>query len=309
MTMRKTLALLLALVFCATLLTGCGAAANNVASDIKTKVTATPAPATPTAAPTEAPTETPEATPDDSTEPAGADRDPRGTDKDPRFPGVPYTQEGFMGTWRCTLEEANYAPEIFSYLRITEDGRVAFDYGTGYGPAGMGMVMYRGTWRVDPDLGPSNLPDPIILDMSLDTMMFHHDEESFPRKKNSIFSFFVEDDHLFLSYLTGDILYKSEGPPMWDYAFVREDTQDEELNFWKMSDSELTEYMGLILFVHFGLFNAEVFYPLELNKWEGNEALFGFVYHDGETYKYAWLNATTGEVTFADEVENYTGED
>jgi len=54
--------------------------------------------------------------------------------------------------------------------------------------------------------------------------------------------------------------------------------------------------------------DAELFYPGELDKWEGNSLCYGFVYDDGDRYRYVWVDAMTGEVSFADEIEDYTGE-
>ena len=54
---------------------------------------------------------------------------------------------------------------------------------------------------------------------------------------------------------------------------------------------------------------AELFYPGELNKLKDDAVCYGFGYNDGDNYRYAWVNSVTGELEFADEIENYTGED
>ena len=53
--------------------------------------------------------------------------------------------------------------------------------------------------------------------------------------------------------------------------------------------------------------DSELFYPGELDKWKGSILCYGFGYDDGDKYRYAWVNSATGEVEFADEVEDYMG--
>ena len=53
--------------------------------------------------------------------------------------------------------------------------------------------------------------------------------------------------------------------------------------------------------------DAELFYPGELDKWDGNNLCYGFVYDDGDKYRYVWVNSVTGGVEFADEIVDYTG--
>jgi|GEM_PF-3145059 len=55
--------------------------------------------------------------------------------------------------------------------------------------------------------------------------------------------------------------------------------------------------------------DAELFYPGELDKWEDVVQCYGFMYADGDNYLFAWVNTITGEITFADEIDNYTGEE
>ena len=173
----------------------------------------------------------------------------------------------------------------------------------------MGMVMYRGTWHFEPDMGPSNLPDPIIFNMSLDSAAFAYDEEYFPHVINGAYTVDIENDHLFLSYIDGINLYNGDGDFLWNYEFKRDESQEKEFNFWKLSDTELTDYVSNLLFEEFNLVNTNPFYPIELNKLENDVFWFGFVYEEGDIYRYAWLNAMTGEIELTDEVENYTGEE
>ena len=57
-----------------------------------------------------------------------------------------------------------------------------------------------------------------------------------------------------------------------------------------------------------GYIDAELFYPGELDKWEGDALFYCFVYYDGDIPFYAYINAMTGEVEIVDKIENYTGE-
>jgi len=54
--------------------------------------------------------------------------------------------------------------------------------------------------------------------------------------------------------------------------------------------------------------DAELFHPGELDTRVGNTRFYGFVYDNGDIYRYVWVNSMTGGVEFADEIENYTGE-
>jgi len=54
---------------------------------------------------------------------------------------------------------------------------------------------------------------------------------------------------------------------------------------------------------------SELFYPMELDILDDNDnPCYGFVFENGDSYRYVWINSMTGEVKFADEVEDYTGE-
>ena len=207
--MKKTIIILFVLGFCFSTLTGCGMAAQT---DTQNSVS----------------------------EPAiGPDEE-----NSSGFRDAPYSQEGISGLWRCTLQEADYSPEIFGYLHFSEDGNVAFDYGTGYGPAGMGMVMYRGTWYLDPDMGPSNMPDPLFLDLSLDCAMFAGDENQFPSKISGIYTFIIEDEFLSLTFVDGDYLYGDSGEFLQNYDLERDDPpQDAFTLLCKMSDTESADYL------------------------------------------------------------------
>jgi len=287
--MKKMTTILLALMLCIMVFAGCGITAPDSSPSSDTAETKEPA----------APTATPNL---ESNPNAGEEGD---TSEES---GVPYSQEDIIGLWHCTLKEEDYSPKIIGYLRFGEDGSLAFDYGDGYGPAGMGMVKYRGGWHIDADRGASNLPAPLVLDLSIDNAVFAYDEENFPGEINGIYTFVIEDGCLFLSVVDGDNLYSDEGEPWLSYDFERDSTIEEGVDFWKMSDSELIEYVEGFLYENYHLVDTDVFYPLELDKWEENTLWYGFVYADGDRYRYAWLNATTGEVTVTDEVENYTRE-
>ena len=54
--------------------------------------------------------------------------------------------------------------------------------------------------------------------------------------------------------------------------------------------------------------DTELFYPMELDKVEGNIIFYCFVYNDGDKYRYAYVNSITGEIEIVDEIKNYTGE-
>ena len=225
------------------------------------------------------------------------------------FGGVSYSQEGIVGLWRCLLKEPDDSPEIIGYLLFGENGSLAFDYGDGYGPAGMGMVKYRGTWYIDPDMGPSNLPDALVVDLSRDSAIFAYDEENFPSEISGVYTFTIENNHLYLTFVSGDNLYRDEGELFWNYDFEWDDSpKKENFNVWRFSDSELIEYMKDLLYAKYSIVDADVFYPGELDKYGENTMWLGFVYDDGNGYKYAWLDAMTGEVEIADEVYDYIGE-
>ena len=53
---------------------------------------------------------------------------------------------------------------------------------------------------------------------------------------------------------------------------------------------------------------SEPFYPGELDIWKDDAPWYGFTYNDGEAYRYVWVNAVTTEVSFDDEIEDYTRE-
>ena len=231
------------------------------------------------------------------------------------FRDSPYSQENVVGLWRCTLKESKsppkimeskFSPKIIGYLRFAEDGSLAFDFGDGYGPEGMGMAMYRGIWHIDTDMGSSSLPAPLVVDLSLDSEAFTYNENIFPHNIKGVYSFVIEGDRLLLTFVDGDNLYKGDGEAPQSYDFERDSSPEEELRFWKMSDSELIEYANVYLYLNYGLTNANVFYPIELNKWENGVMWFGFDYNAGDKFRYLWLNATTGEIKITDEVEDYT---
>ena len=233
------------------------------------------------------------------------------------FRGSPYSQENIVGLWRCTLKESKsspkimeskFSPKIIGYLRFAEDGSLAFDFGDGYGPECTGMAMYRGIWHVDADMGSSSLPAPLVVDLSLDSAAFTYNENTFPHNIKGVYSFVIENDRLLLTFVDGGNLYKGDGEAPQSYDFERDSSPEEELRFWKMSDSELTEYVNVYLYLNYGLANANAFYPIELNKWEAETMWFGFAYDAGDKFRYLWLNATTGEIKITDEVEDYTRE-
>ena len=54
-------------------------------------------------------------------------------------------------------------------------------------------------------------------------------------------------------------------------------------------------------------YNASgLFYPRELDVIKGGALCYGFAYNNGGNHGYAWVNSITGEVSFADEIEDYT---
>ena len=55
--------------------------------------------------------------------------------------------------------------------------------------------------------------------------------------------------------------------------------------------------------------DIRLFYPGELNRWKDDALHYGFAYGGAENGGYIFVNSMTGEVEFADEIENYTGED
>ena len=59
-------------------------------------------------------------------------------------------------------------------------------------------------------------------------------------------------------------------------------------------------------FLYENYVDAELFYPGELTILEGDAICYGFVFDNGDRYRYVWVNSMTGEVKFADEVEDYT---
>ena len=53
---------------------------------------------------------------------------------------------------------------------------------------------------------------------------------------------------------------------------------------------------------------TELFYPGELDIWEGDDLLYCFVFEDVDMYRYVYINSRTFEVEIVDEIENYTRE-
>ena len=146
-----------------------------------------------------------------------------------------------VGNWRCALEEADVSSEIVGYLRLSEDGAAAYDYGDGYGPAGMGMVMYRGVWRRVVGTAASSASGSIALDLSLDCSLFDG-EEGLKEKINGQFSYEVKDKNLTLTRSKGDYLYYifNYGSKYYKTCvFERDTTPRDAFALWEMSDTEL----------------------------------------------------------------------
>jgi len=208
-------------------------------------------------------------------------------------------QEHLIGLWSCTFEKPDGAPVIDGYILFQEDGSFAMDYGTGYGPAGMGMVMYRGYWHTDPDREPSASPGLLFLDMTLDCEMFANNEEYFPTEINGIFILSFENNRMQLSHLDGGTLYRSdEEEPKWDYDFARDNTPI-EFSLWRLSDSELISYVKEYILIHDGLTDPDVTYRRELSQSGDRELWYCYVYEiDGET-RYVWLDMINNAVQFS----------
>jgi len=146
-----------------------------------------------------------------------------------------------IGLWRCTLAEADFSSEIVGYLRLNENGNAAFDYGDGYGPAGMGMVFYRGTW----DMGASNQSNQLVLDLSLDCAIFD-DDDSVQKRINGRYTYKIEGKSLTLTFADGAPLYYAfDDKPVRSYIFKRDDSPKEAFSLWEMSDTELIIYLGV----------------------------------------------------------------
>jgi len=62
-------------------------------------------------------------------------------------------------------------------------------------------------------------------------------------------------------------------------------------------------------FLYGNYVDAELYYPGELDKLEDGVYYYCFVYDDGETYCYVYVNSVTGDLEFFDEIVNYTGEE
>jgi hypothetical protein len=89
------------------------------------------------------------------------------------------------------------------------------------------------------------------------------------------------------------------------------DSNDGGWNIVSAAESQSTQTLTMeqaMDFLYEHHVDSELFYPGELDKWEGDAPCYGFVYDDGGKHRYVWVNSVTGEVSFADEVENYTGE-
>ena len=213
--MKKTFVITIALVLCGFAFAGCGDGQPGGVGQGDVNVTQ--------------PAAEPDTEPD--TEPSG---EPAGGP--PPSPANP---------WYCVLQEADVSSEITGYLRLEEDGRAAFDYGDGYGPAGMGMVMYRGRWHTEPGKDGPGQPWSLVLDLALDCAAFEG-QEGVTNTKNSTYAYELYGEGLILTYIDGDPLYfdpySGDDPPP-EYLFIWDGPESEEFDLWKMSDSELSLYM------------------------------------------------------------------
>ena len=92
----------------------------------------------------------------------------------------------------------------------------------------------------------------------------------------------------------------------WYNRYYVEDTQPIEARSARDTILTMEQARDLLYENHV---DTELFYPGELDKMEDDTLFYCFVYDDGDEYRYAYVNAITGEVEIVDEIENYTGEE
>jgi len=115
---------------------------------------------------------------------------------------------------------------------------------------------------------------------------------------NETYSFDVTDGLLILSKQSGDslsFLYET-GVPM---AFL-------SVPGYELASGMLVEQATNLLYDN--VLDAHLLYPGELDRQVGSALFYGFVCAQGDIYRYAWVNAMTGGIEWADEIEDYTGE-
>jgi len=150
----------------------------------------------------------------------------------------------FKGFWRITLEKADYGPELMGYLYLGTGGNAAFDYGDGYGPAGMGMVTYRGSWSAEPVEGAVTSVYSLTIDLALDSWFFSKEDEIRSRISGT-YLLEAEDDVLTLVRVDGDHLYdRLEYKIFGNYTFEYKEPEDMPSSQWRGSDSELIGYLS-----------------------------------------------------------------
>ena len=153
-------------------------------------------------------------------------------------------EDVFYGTsWSAILEPGDMAPAIEGHLRFGYDGSAAYDFGTGYSPAGMGMVMYRGGFYVNEADGVEEGAFVINLYLTLDSAEFS-DDPGIPHTIDGYYIFTVTDGRILtLSLIGGDPLYSDwDGRGIDEYDFYYNEEEPAGFNPWALSDSELLDY-------------------------------------------------------------------
>ena len=110
------------------------------------------------------------------------------------------------GVWRTELTPGGYAAAIDGYLYIRADGSLSWDFGTGYSPAGMGMVTHNGTWSVTASELSSFSGNTIKFFLTIDDVSWV-DHVYYFSMLEGIYQYDVTANTLTLKLLSGDALY------------------------------------------------------------------------------------------------------
>ena len=155
------------------------------------------------------------------------------------FSGDWQAEDWFNGSrWQTTLKASGSGAAIEGYLTFDYEGNVSYDYGTGYDPRGMGMVMYRGNWYINEGWGTQEEVQVLNLALTLDSEDYMYNP-GYPDSIYATYLYEFEGESLRLSYLEGDILYS---PDSGEYVFYYIPMQS-DFDPWYMSRSEMLDFV------------------------------------------------------------------
>jgi len=134
-------------------------------------------------------------------------------------------------------------------------------------------------------------------------------------------------DYLYANHVEAELHYPGELDKWQDgatwYGFSYDDGGGNYRYVWINSTNNAVEFADEIInytggevmtmeqardYLYANHVDAELHYPGELDKWQDGATWYGFSFEDNGEYRYVWINSTNNAVEFADEVENYTGE-